>query len=108
MTIMADLHLGAGVVALVLSLIVGVALGLFYFGGLWWTVQRLLTVRHPAPLSLGSMTVRLALTLAGFYWVMDDRWERLLVCAAGFFAARTLIIHHYHPHQHARPADHTK
>jgi F1F0 ATPase subunit 2 len=97
MTIMADLNLGGGPLALLPALLVGVALGLFYFGGLWWTVQRLRTVRHPAWLAGASMAVRLAGALAGFYWIMDGGWERLLACALGFFAARTVLLYYYHP-----------
>jgi F1F0 ATPase subunit 2 len=97
MTIMADLHLSGDRFALLLSLIAGVALGFFYFGGLWWTVQRLRTARHPAWLAAGSMVVRLAGTLAGFYWIMDGNWARLLTCALGFFAARTVLLYHYSP-----------
>ena len=83
--------------ALVVPLVVGGLLGLFFFGGLWWTVQRLPTARHPAPFSLASMVVRMAVVLAGFYWLMDGDWVRLLACAVGFLAARTAVIHRYRP-----------
>lgn len=83
--------------ALLVPLAVGGLLGLFFYGGLWWTVQRLLAARHPAPFSLGSMVVRMAVVLAGFYWVMDEDWVRLLACAVGLLAARTVLIHRYRP-----------
>lgn len=97
---MVDLHIAQAFnhgPALVVPLVVGGLLGLFFFGGLWWTVQRLPTARHPAPFSLGSMVVRMAVVLASFYWVMGGDWVRLLACAVGFLAARTVVIHRYRP-----------
>jgi F1F0 ATPase subunit 2 len=91
-TILNDAQLTEFTASLVLPLVAGIGLGLYYFGGLWWTVQRLTTARHPVLLSLGSTVVRTIGMLAGFYWVMDGQWERLLACAGGFFAARTLLV----------------
>jgi F1F0 ATPase subunit 2 len=83
--------------ALVLALVAGFGLGLFYFGGLWLTVRRIPTTRHPALLTLGSFVGRTLLTLAGFYLVMDGRWERLALCLLGFLAARTVLVRKWGP-----------
>jgi F1F0 ATPase subunit 2 len=80
-----------------LALLAGVALGLFYFGGLWLTVQRVTTSQRPELLTLGSFVLRMAVTLAGFYWVMDGRWERLVACLAGFFVMRSLLVRRWKP-----------
>lgn len=77
--------------SLVLALLAGIALGLFYFGGLWLTVQRLPTIRRPALLMLGSFFLRTLVALSGFYVVMSGSWARLLVCLTGFLAIRTLL-----------------
>lgn len=87
---------------LALALVAGAALGLVFYGGLWWTVGRLTTVRHPAPLALASLLLRLVGSLAVFYLVMDGRWERLLACTLGFLAARTLLVGYLRP---ARPSE---
>jgi F1F0 ATPase subunit 2 len=92
MTIVNDGQPATLAASFVLPLLVGMGLGLGYFGGLWWTVQRLTTARHPALLSLSSTVVRTIGMLAGFYWIMDGQWERLLACTGGFFAARTLLV----------------
>jgi F1F0 ATPase subunit 2 len=97
MAILNDSHLVGYTASLVLSLLAGMGLGLFHFGGLWWTVQQLATARYPAPLSLGSMVVRWIGTLAGFYWVMDGQWERLIACVIGLLAARTLLVRRFGP-----------
>lgn len=79
------------VLPLILTLLVGIGLGLFYFGGLWFTVQRLPTIRHPALLMLGSFFVRTLVALWGFYVVMSGSWARLLICLAGFLTIRTVL-----------------
>ncbi len=82
---------------LFLALAAGLVLGLFYFGGLWLTVQRLPQTRHPGLLAFLSLTIRLGVTLVAFYLVMAGRWERLLVCLAGFLLARFLLVRRLGP-----------
>ncbi len=76
---------------LVLAGLAGLLLGAFFFGGLWWTVNKGITSSQPALWFLGSFLVRMGFTLAGFYFVSGGRWERLLVCFLGFITARILV-----------------
>lgn len=75
-----------------LSWAAGLGLGLFYFGGLWLTVQRLSTSRRPAPLLLASFVGRTAAVVVGFYLVMGGHWERMLACLAGFVMVRLFLV----------------
>jgi len=79
--------------ALILALLAGISLGLVFFGGLWWTVQKGAVAGHPALLFLGSFILRTGVALGGFYLVSLGHWSRLLSCLAGFVAARFLMIH---------------
>lgn len=76
---------------LALALVAGVALGLFFFGGLWWTVQRGVVSRHPALLFTGSMVLRLGVAAGGFWLVSAGDWRRLVACLVGFLLARWLV-----------------
>lgn len=69
----------------------GVLLGLFFFGGLWWTVRRGLTSNRPALWFLGSLLLRTGIVLAGIYFVSGGRWDGLLACLAGFVIARFIV-----------------
>jgi F1F0 ATPase subunit 2 len=69
----------------------GLALGLFYFGGLWLTVRKISCSRRPGLLMSGSFVVRLLVTLCGFYLVMDGSLERVLACLAGFLVMRFVL-----------------
>lgn len=77
---------------LALALLAGVVLGAFFFGGLWWTVQKGLTSESPALWFFGSMLLRTGLILAGFYYVSQGHWSMLVACLGGFLIARVFVV----------------
>ncbi|MDA3873709.1 MAG: ATP synthase subunit I [Kiritimatiellae bacterium] len=77
---------------LFMAAVVGAALGGFFFGGLWWTVQKVATSPRPALWVFGSLLVRLGIVLCGFYFVGRGNGTRLIVCLAGFIFARFLVM----------------
>jgi len=70
----------------------GMLLGMFFFGGLWWTVRRALSSRLAALWFSGSFLARTAVILAGIYFVAQGDWRRMAGCVAGFLGARLLVI----------------
>jgi F1F0 ATPase subunit 2 len=76
---------------LTLALIAGLLLGAVFFGGLWWTIRKGLSSKHPAAWFLGSLLLRMSVTLAGFCWVGRGHWERLMICLVGFVVARLIV-----------------
>jgi len=85
------------VVILLLALVAGLGLGLIFFGGLWLTVRQLADTRHPWLLFAMSFVVRLALVVAGMYLVMDNSWQRMLACLAGFIIMRQAMLSRLRP-----------
>jgi F1F0 ATPase subunit 2 len=77
--------------ALILALLAGSLLGAAFFAGLWWTIRRGLSSRRPGLLFVGSLLLRTAAAVAGFYFVSRGDPRRLLACLAGFFLARLLV-----------------
>ena len=75
----------------------GALLGVWFYGGLWWTARRVPGMRHPALLVLGSLVVRTVVTLAGFYLLMDGDIRRLAATLVGFIAMRFLWTWHGRP-----------
>jgi F1F0 ATPase subunit 2 len=75
----------------------GVLLGAVFFGGLWWTVRRGLSSKHPALWFLGSLVLRTGISLAGFYLVSGGQWDRLLACLLGFVVARFIVTRLFGP-----------
>jgi F1F0 ATPase subunit 2 len=76
---------------MILRFAFGVLLGILFFGGLWLTVRRLPTTRHPLGLTLSSLILRMGIVLGGFILVIDVRWQNAAATLAGFTAARLLF-----------------
>ena len=79
------------ILSLALALVTGVLLGVMFFGGLWWTVQKGFSSKQPALWFFGSLLLRMSIAFAGFYFVSGGHWERLLVCLLGFVMARPIV-----------------
>jgi F1F0 ATPase subunit 2 len=73
--------------------IVGVLLGIVFFGGLWYTVGKLATSSSPGLWFIGSFFIRSAITVLGFYYISLGDWRRLFFCLAGFIVSRYVVIH---------------
>jgi F1F0 ATPase subunit 2 len=74
------------------AVLTGMLLGVFFFGGLWWTVRKALSSGQAALWFSGSFLARTTVTLIGFYLVAQGDWRRVAACIAGFLAARLLVI----------------
>jgi len=77
---------------LLVAFFVGVGAGLFYFGGLWWTVRRLPSARHPALLTFGSFLLRTGVSLVAFYFASGGHWQRILASLLGFIIVRVFLV----------------
>ncbi len=70
----------------------GLGLGAFFYGGLWWTVQRLPVIRHPAGWMLASFVLRSGVTMVGLYLLIAGDWRRLALAAGGMLAVRVFLV----------------
>jgi F1F0 ATPase subunit 2 len=77
--------------SLTLALATGVWLGVLFFGGLWWTVQKMVSSKQPALWLIVSLLLRTSIVLAGFIFIARGHWERLPMCLVGFVVARLLV-----------------
>jgi len=81
------------IMTLILVLLSGVLLGAIFFGGLWWTVQKVVSSQWSALWFIGSLLLRMSIALAGFYFIARGSWERMLLCLLGFVVARFIVTH---------------
>ena len=79
------------VLSMLLVVSIGFVFGLIFFGGLWWTIRRMLHSQRPALWMLGSLLLRTAIVLSGFWLVAAHDWKRMLGCLGGFFIARLAL-----------------
>ncbi len=77
---------------IIVALVMGVLLGAVFFGGLWWTVQKLISSKRPAFWFFCSLLLRTGITLIGFYLIAQGHFDRFLVCLFGFIIARFIIM----------------
>jgi len=83
------------ILTLTLSLISGILLGFFYFGGLWLTLKRLHNSKQPALLTMGSFLGRSAVCLFGFYLISGNGLEVLVFSLAGFVLSKLALIRRF-------------
>lgn len=76
------------ITSLSLVLLAGVAFGLFFYGGLWWTIQKGVISKVPALWFLVSGVLRTMVVLTGFYYIGSGSWKKMLTCFLGFLIAR--------------------
>jgi F1F0 ATPase subunit 2 len=76
---------------LALDFLVGVFLGVVFFGGLWWTVRKGVSSKNSALWFFCSGLARMSVALLGFYLVSGGRLDRLSFCFFGFIAVRVVV-----------------
>lgn len=76
---------------LALALLAGLLLGMIFFGGLWWTIRKGMASSVAALWFTGSLMLRTAIAVAGFYFVSHGEWQRLVACLLGFLLARMIM-----------------
>jgi F1F0 ATPase subunit 2 len=87
----------AGIVEIIAAAVAGIALGWFYFIGLWWTLKRLPSARRPILLNTVSFLLRLAVVLSVFYLILRGGWQMLAVSMLGFIAVRIILVRRLGP-----------
>lgn len=74
------------------ALVSGFGLGALYFGGLWWTSQRVGSVRAPGLFFLGSFMVRIVILIGGIYVVTRGQLLDTAICLIGVLVVRRLAV----------------
>ncbi len=82
---------GAGLIAGAFA--AGMGLGAVFFGGLWWTVSRILTAGALASWFGISAGLRMAIVVCGLYCFARLGVPCLIACLCGLLAARGVVRH---------------
>lgn len=77
---------------LLMAGVAGAALGAIFFGGLWWTAQRLVTSLHPARLALVSLAGRMGILGLGLFMAAQFGADVLISTTLGILAVRQWLI----------------
>jgi F1F0 ATPase subunit 2 len=79
------------------AVLLGIALGAGYFGGLWWTLSRLSRWRRPGVVLLLSFAARGAVVVAAFVLLARTGPAALALAFAGFLVARVVLVAWWRP-----------
>ena len=68
--------------------LIGIGLGIVFFGGLYWTVQKLPDAKHPSLLMSASLLFRMAALLGVLFYVSKGGYKAILFTMAGMLLVR--------------------
>ncbi len=74
------------------SLVIGIGVGLLYFGGLWWTIQQAMGRPQRRAWFVLSRVIRLGLCGPIFYGLLREGVAPILVALVGFWMARWHLL----------------
>ncbi len=77
---------------MVMAMVIGMVFGTIYFGGLWFTVQRLPEMRRQAMWMIASTVLRLSILMAGLYLAFGNQWKELLFALLGIIIVRSIML----------------
>ncbi|EKD39799.1 MAG: hypothetical protein ACD_75C00291G0004 [uncultured bacterium] len=73
----------------------GLLLGMFFYGGLWWTVGKGLASPRPGLWFMASFVLRTTIAVAGFFILSGGSRPdilRLLIALLGLLVARLIMV----------------
>jgi len=77
---------------MVYSFFGGIILGLIFFGGLYYTTQKLPKAKKPALLMFSSITIRMIILVGGLYLIFSNEISRLLIAILGVFISKYIVV----------------
>lgn len=70
---------------------IGIVLGLLFFGGLYFTVQKINEVKYPGLLMTVSLFLRMAGLVVGFFFLAKGGYKDILFALIGVILARFIL-----------------
>ena len=74
-----------------IAFLVGVILGIFYFGGLYLSVKKIDKVKYPSLLMTVSFIIRMSLLILGFFYISKGDYRNILLALAGVILIRFIM-----------------
>lgn len=81
------------IIQFVFMLTSGFVLGVLFFGGLWFTVKKSVSVKNPVLWIFGSFIVRMGIVLLGFYYLIQFGWHAMFLGLFGLIMARFITMY---------------
>ncbi|HRP57287.1 ATP synthase subunit I [Agriterribacter sp.] len=78
---------------ILISFTAGLASGFLFYGGLWMTVKKGMSMKRPQLLFAVSFLLRSVIVIITFYFAGSGQWQRIVICAVGLLIARVIVTY---------------
>jgi F1F0 ATPase subunit 2 len=75
-----------------LEFIIGIILGILFFGGLYLTVGKLNEVKNPSFLVIFSFIIRMVILLGGLFYLSKKGYQAILLALMGIVLVKFIMI----------------
>lgn len=75
-----------------ISFLFGFLIGIVYFGGLYYSTRKFKDVKNPAIFMFLSFIIRMAVLIAGFYYLAKIDYKNVLIGLIGVILVRFIMI----------------
>ena len=77
---------------MVISFLIGLLLGILYFGGLYYSTKKFNKVKRPALFMILSFIIRMGILLIGFYYLAKIDYRNVLIGLVGVILVRVIMV----------------
>lgn len=77
---------------MIASFLIGLVLGIIYFGGLYYSTQKFNQVKRPALFMVLSFVIRMGILLIGFYYLTKIDYKNVLIGLVGVILIRIIMV----------------
>jgi len=77
--------------------LIGMLLGLFYYGTLWLILRKLQQFKYPAVWMSLSLLLRTLAVVFVMYLLFANSWQQMLIALLGILISRTLLVNRIKP-----------
>lgn len=77
---------------MIVSFLIGLLLGVLYFGGLYFSTQKFSSVKRPALFMILSFVLRMGILIAGFYYLSKSGYKNILIGLLGVMLVRFIML----------------
>lgn len=77
---------------MIISFLIGLFLGVLYFGGLYFTTQRFNNAKSPALFMILSFVLRMGVLIAGFYYLSKSGSKNILIGLLAVMLVRFIML----------------
>lgn len=77
---------------MIVSFLIGLLMGILYFGGLYFSTQKFNSAKSPALFMILSFVLRMGILIVGFYYLSKSGYKNILIGLLGVMLVRFIMV----------------